>query len=154
MTPRIEKAINILLDALNSGGLQKGSCTKCGIGNLIKHGMPGGFDDEIAAWTKAFGTINYHGARQFINKEYFKDEDVVNCVNATDFTLRELIELEFAFESNTTYNFPYSISITKNDIKKDQIKGLEAMVKAMLKFDSCRDEVKKIFTNRAEIVLN
>ena len=39
MTPRIQKAIDIFLDAINQGTLAKGSCAACAVGNLVAHGL-------------------------------------------------------------------------------------------------------------------
>lgn len=38
MTQRVQKAIDIFLDAINNGTLAKGSCTRCAVGNLVRAG--------------------------------------------------------------------------------------------------------------------
>ena len=37
MTPRIQEAIDVFLDAINNGTLAKGTCTACAVGNLAAH---------------------------------------------------------------------------------------------------------------------
>ncbi len=116
MTERIEKAIDIFLDALNKGTLAKGTCTACAVGNLVAHGMGinitptnlsnGELDFEIdspinnGSWGKLFIT-NFDG---YQNKHFenLNDPDVQTCIRATDFTWQELAKIENTFERNTS----------------------------------------------------
>ena len=168
MTPRIQKAIDILLDAVNEGTLAKGNCAACAVGNLIAHGL--GYSvlksefssywsdkatgkSEQTNWGDLFITADDHQSRTDLSV-YDKDyqEVLLREINATDFTIDELAQIEFAFETNTEichqdYDQHYS-----HDIRRDQIKGLEAVVKVMLQFDEQTDDVNEVFTSKANLI--
>lgn len=60
MTPRIEKAIDIFLDALNKGTLVSKSCSACAVGNLVAHE----YGTEIT-FDFIFGTVEIHGKENY-----------------------------------------------------------------------------------------
>jgi hypothetical protein len=62
------------------------------------------------------------------------------------------MKIENAFETNTKINCYLYSEYSKEQIRKDQIKGLEAAVKVMLKFDDQQDDVKEVFTRKAELI--
>lgn len=157
MTKRIEKAIDIFLDALNEGTLQHGDCTMCAVGNLVKNGLNLNKDNynintllgtnrnRCINWSLLFCT-NRPGKKQFQarnpEKIYEKYPFVKKQIESTDFTLEELAKIERTFEK---YN-------DKTNSRESQIKGLEAVVKVMLKFDEQKEDVKEIFTKKAELI--
>lgn len=158
MTQRIQKAIDIFLDALNNGTLVKGTCCACAVGNLVAHGLGGTIynneGDYIANvsnedWMFAFVT-SFDG--QALHPERFKEPAVVKCVEATDFTLSELIEIEHAFETNAHIHYTDYHEYGAQQIRNDQIRGLEAVVKVMLEFDNAEEEVERVFTSKAELI--
>lgn len=164
---RIDRAIDIFLDALNDGTLEAGQCTTCAVGSLVRAGMiqtnnykeiPSDnafiIDNEVEVegvtnsdWAYLFVT---HGNTQFKKQAFcpFEEkyipaskEDItkgLKAISYTEFTEEELAKIEYAFETNT-----------KGDEIEDQIKGLEAVVKIMQTFDEDKREVKEIFTNKA-----
>jgi hypothetical protein len=162
------KAVDIFLDAINEGTLAKGTCTTCAVGNLVAHGLGGkitinGLRASCATptgsriynghWANAFVTAD---GEQDVYADQFDDSDVIQSIKATDFTLKELMQIEFAFETNTEiYLYSYDIH-TPQEIRADQIKGLEAVVKVMLAFEDdtlATDEmVKEIFTDKANLI--
>lgn len=161
MTPRIQKAIDIFLDAINNNTLIKGDCTKCAVGNLVRVGMgygpeyrePNlgedfihGRDDKSRRyinWSMAFCTMP-NGKQRFKEKTYpkllQKYPIIKQQIESTDFTVKELAKIEHTFERNA------------NNTKKGMIKGLEAVVQVMLEFDECKDDVKEVFTEKAELI--
>ena len=164
MTNRIEKAIDVFLDAVNNGTLAKGSCTACAVGNLVAHGMNGTiskvkskigdymvFQSDVKSgfWSDAFVTSD--GA-QSVYENSFDDPWVLKNVEATDFTIQELAKIEFAFETNTEITYFKYDSTTPEEIRADQIKGLEAVVNVMMTFDDVKADVKEVFTNKLQPV--
>ncbi len=157
MTNRISEAIDIFLDAINNGTLAKGSCHACAVGNLVAAGQGGiisrDFDSCTTinnAWGKLFSS-NYYGKQHF-NTDYLNHLRIIENIEATKFTLKELMKIENAFEANTKISCYLYSEYSKEQIRKDQIKGLEAVVKVMLKFDEQQDDVKEVFTRKAELI--
>lgn len=139
---RIEKAIDIFLDAINNGTLVKGTCVACVVGNLVAYGLGAPifkryhyFDCELdnISWKWAFYTVSNE---QRIFPEKFKDPAVLKCVKATDFSLEELMKIENAFETNTEIPCDHYFDFTSSEIRADQIKGLAAVIKVMETFDN------------------
>jgi hypothetical protein len=158
MTKRIEKAIDIFLDAINNGTLAKGNCTACAVGNLVAHGLGGEITNngcyfectvENSHWSGLF--ITYSGG-QLIKTRNLSNDDVQSNIKATDFTWEELALIEKTFETNTSIDADDYRNYTQKQIRADQIRGLEAVVKVMLQFDDCKDDVKEVFTNKAELI--
>jgi hypothetical protein len=168
MTQRIIKAIDIFLDAINEGTLAKGSCTTCAVGNLVANGLggiitingmrtscvtPTGSRIYNGRWGNAFATAD---GDQIASSDYFDDSDVIQNIEATDFTLEELMHIEFAFETNTKIHILSYDRHTPQEIRADQIMGLAAVVKVMLAFEDdalATDEmVKEIFTDKAALI--
>ena len=164
MTNRIEKAIDIFLDAVNNGTLAKGTCIACAVGNLVAHGMNGTiskrksivdeystFESDVnsSAWSSAFVTTE---GEQTIYKNSLNDPWVLRNVEATDFTIQELAQIEFAFETNTEIPCLDYDSTTAKKIRADQIKGLEAVINVMMTFDDVKADVKEVFTNKLQPV--
>ena len=140
MTTRINKAMDIFLKALEEGTLAKGSCTKCAVGNLC------GGD---ASWNIAFSTVFNE---QLVNEYSFHIPYVKDAVAKTDFTIHELMKIEFAFETNTEiFHLNYDRH-TKEEVRADQLKGLTAVIEVMMDFDDVKFDVNKLFTEKAELI--
>ena len=164
MEKRIEKAIDIFLDAINKGTLAKGTCTACAVGNLVADGL----NAKITKGTDFMGDVSFDCNKnneswadlfcsgilnQSIHKDMLDDEDVILNIEATDFTWQELAEIEMAFESDTFISEHLYGKLPKKEIRADQIKGLEAVVKVMLTFNNDTEtDVKEVFTKRAELI--
>lgn len=157
MTKRIQKAIDIFLDAINNGTLAKGTCIGCAVGNLVANGMGCTIDLknaeplEVGDWGLLFQTNI--GKQNIYNLNAQKLLNAYKNIRATDFNFHELRAIEKTFENNTNIHFYSYHKHTKEEIRADQIKGLEAVVKVMLEFDSSKEDVKKVFTEKAELIM-
>ena len=167
MTKRIENAIDIFLDAINDGTLAKGNCCACAVGNLVAKGMgvkvlPKSetypffkvdnpkFDNS--EWSSLFSTTGDGiQLRQNFSDKRFKGV-IERTVSKTEFSVEELADIEYIFETNTKMHHINYDAYSKEEIRADQIKGLEAVVKLMLKFDEQPDDVKEVFTNKVALV--
>jgi len=154
MTKRIEKAIDIFLDAINNGTLAKGSCTACAVGNLVAHGMNGTItgkgcwfnsDVDNDMWGYLFTT---GVGSQTIHTSQVKNPKVISNIEATDFTWRELAQIEYAFEMNTKINSNCYLNHSREEIKQDEINALEAVIEVMMGFDEVEENIKEVFTNK------
>ena len=158
MTPRIQKAIDTFLDSLNEGTLAKGTCVACAVGNLVAAGAGAKITEDLescagylnSTWSFAFST-NSEGTRR-IDKSYFDNEEVIDNISKTDFSIHELMQIEYAFETNTEISYISYDNCSRKSIRQDQIKGLEAVVKVMLSFDEQVEDVKEVFTHKAELI--
>jgi|GEM_PF-2224002 len=173
MTKRVQKAIDILLDALNEGTLMKGHCCVCAVGNLVRAGMleNGGkrapknssLLPRVSGFAVTAGGVfsgdwgmlfrSAHGRQHTVkNLIPWKEEHALKAITYTDFTKEELMQIEFAFETNTSINTLYGYRGSKAELRKDQIRGLEAVVKVMLSFEESTEDAKEVFTKRAEAI--
>ncbi len=164
MTPRIQKAIDIFLDAINNGTLAKGACTACAVSHLAAHGMgmntivPIDEHDHsrlrkllpFSFWARSFASTA--SGRQFTNEHLLDSSETIYCAEASGFSVGELMTIESAFEKSTGLHFLRYSEYTKAEIRADQIKGLAAVVKVMLTFDDCKDSVEEVFTSKAELI--
>lgn len=159
MEQRISNAIDVFLDAINNGTLAKGSCAACAVGNLICKAK------NIELTTKLLKSFNtntgyksyadFSKKTNFPNKWYFNS--VMGCLVDsfdTEFTGQELGLIEIAFEDNTYILGSRYYLYSKKEIRADQIKGLEAVVKVMLTFNNDTEtDVKEVFTNKAKLIV-
>jgi len=161
MEARVERAIDIFLDAINNGTLAKGTCKACAVGNLVAAGMGAkifkvnmvrrfGCDMANDAWGEAFAT---NGFSQSVYEKELNDPMVIQNISATEFTWQELAAIEFAFERTTIINVMSYDDAEPSEIRADQIRGLEAVVKVMLSFSNDKEsDVKQVFTDKAELI--
>jgi hypothetical protein len=173
MTKRIQNAIDIFLDAINEGTLAKGTCTACAVGNLVAHGMGSKVvkenfftafrhyttkpDVPNYDWAYLFSTDSYgqQRVRPGLHKALAEDpryKKLRDAIEKIDFTIDELRQIEYVFETNTELTYDVYKHRTKEEVRADQIKGLEAVVKLMLTFDEQVDDVKEVFTTKAEAI--
>lgn len=163
MTERVQKAIDIFLDAINKGTLAKGTCVACAVGNLVAYGKGGqifknplgNFECTIdnSYWGYLFSTSSGIQTKYQTMKH---EQNILEDISATDFTLEELMKIEYAFETNTSLSFDRYHYYAPDYVRLDQIKGLAAVVKVMLSFDSTEpvenSEVYEVFTSKAELI--
>ncbi len=158
ISKRIQNAIDVFLDALNEGTLAKGSCVACAIGNLVAKGLNGKITQnkynfkcniDNTAWSDLFYTSE---GEQILSIRKLDDKDVLKNINSTEFSWEELAKIEFTFETNTEIQHSKYNQFSKKEIRQDQIKGLEAIVQLMLTFDENKEDVKEVFTNKAELI--
>ena len=159
MTQRTQEAIDVFLDALNEGTLAKGSCAACTVGNLAAFGMGvkvKKYDDIDNSFycDKVNGINNYQWADAFVTnffEQRIKEENFdLPIFQYFKFTPIELAQIENAFEKNTRISLNYYYKYSKNQVRADQIKGLEAVVKVMLELDENIEETyQEVFSNKA-----
>jgi len=155
MTPRIQKAIDIFLDAINNGTLAKGDPCGCAVGNLVANSK--GLKLTKSEEKTGIG-IKIIGSAGENNDEWFDYNNYPNNIvrkdfnNRTGFSNKELSIIEKTFEEAARISHGVYKMNHIHDIRKDQIKGLEAVVKVMLEFDECKDDVKEVFTEKAELI--
>lgn len=160
MTERVQKAIDIFLDSLNSNTLVNGTCTACAVGNLVAAGCgiklysKGDFvfaenrdfitpygPIDIGNWSNLFITDS-HGYQQRNKISDFNpshQKKLQALIDTTGFTIDELAAIEHTFETVASH--------------KGVILALEAVVKVMMSFDEIdQSTVKEVFTNKAEAI--
>ena len=159
MTERVQKAIDIFLDSLNSNTLINGTCTACAVGNLIaaecgiKLSVRDGFvtaDNyyfmtpygpvHFATWNNLFITGEFGQTKNDLSSYSLEHQlQIQALIDTTGFTIDELAEIEHTFETVARH--------------QGVIHALEAVVKVMMKFDEVDSSViKKVFTDKAEAI--
>jgi hypothetical protein len=164
MTERVQKAIDIFLDSLNDGTLIAGNCAACAVGNLVaancgvklyskidiyrdktvsaEHDavfLPElGRPARLRSWIGLFCTGKKQTRANIKDFSSEVQEEMLAIVNRTGFTIDELAEIEYTFETVARY--------------QGVISALEAVVQVMLNFDDNVENVKEIFTNKAEAI--
>jgi len=164
MTERVQRAIDIFLDSLNDGTLVAGSCAACAVGNLVAANcgvklysrldsdgdktvtteyntvfLPElGKPARLRSWVNLFctGDSQTRGNIQDFSSDL--QEEMLAIVNRTGFTIDELAEIEYTFETVARH--------------QGVIHALEAVVKVMMNFDDNVEDVKEVFTNKAEAI--
>ena len=136
---RFEKVTNILLDSFLSGSLAKGDCCKCAVGSIVKSCNNLGSEyniknlkidpirEKYINWSLLFCSgKKTHSARiKGILKDYpFIETQIEN----TDYSIDELAEVERIFESNTSIDYRYYSSKSKQVVAEDQLKGLTCVL--------------------------
>ena len=157
MQKRVENAIDIFLDAISNNTLAKGTCAACAVGNLcakvIGHTPTLNTDwQPNNIWARLFMTSrkSQQDMRVFNTPEDIKEAE--ELISKTEFTEEELAKIEYAFETNTQIDYVLYGNYTPEELREDQIKGLEAVVKVMLSFDGSKEKVKEVFTKRADLI--
>lgn len=162
ISKRIQKAIDIFLDAINNGTLAKGTCVACAVGNLVAHGMGAKivWEDGQFKTTKhnyLWGDVILPGglcmnlAAQIEVSRLGNMEDLIKEeLQNVDFTLDELMSIERAFEANTRIDNTHYTYSPKDQIRADQIRGLEAVIKVMMTFEEEPQtfSIQKEFTDK------
>jgi len=167
ITPRVSKAIDIFLDALNEGTLKAGRCSTCAVGNLVRAGMllegkdiAGGYCKDTVAVTVDGRNVSNRDWRWLFLTSYFSigtriltepvqsngqnstDEEIRRgriAISFTDFTEEELSKIENVFE----------VSISRDN--KTEVQALAAVVDLMLTFDDITSTSSEAcFVNRVK----
>lgn len=163
LTKRIENAINIFLDAINEGTLASGACSCCAVGNLVAStiGIKAVVPKSVLEYSRnhfkneCWAPIILESLRIDASNEKFKDfnkKESLEIISSTGFTIQELSIIERTFEDNTNINFSLYDFYNKEEIRADQIKGLEAVIKVMMQFDECKENIKEVFTHKARLI--
>lgn len=158
MTPRIQKAIDIFLDAINNNTLIAGNPCGCAVGNLVAHEMGITLSmDKLIIGPKDCEDLPYKNGEWF-DMDWCKPGHRKILDNkqsrSTGFTIDELTKIEEVFEDHSIYSQGDLIALNspKEKIREWQIHALEAVIKVMLTFDEQKDDVKEVFTNKAELI--
>lgn len=155
MTPRIQKAIDIFLDAINEGTLAKGTCLACACGNLVAKSL--GIKPIIHNGQDSYRNTMLHNQP---NGTFWSDSIIggsynprgIREIKSTGFTIEEFRDIEEAFENNTRICFSEYSNFSKEEIRKDQINGLKAVVEIMLEFDNQADNIQEVFVDKAKLI--
>lgn len=162
ITPRVQKAIDTLVEAFNNKTLIAGHCVACAVGNLIANGLGAEIKptSEISgyyAFKDGCKVDNYSWQAPFMSETMRQFHDVSGMISVTDFTFEELQEIEKVFERNTDHKYADYMDggekVSDECLRKDQLKGLKAVVKTMLKLDNCEGaDIDDIFTGKIKSV--
>ena len=148
MTPRIEKAVEESLEMLKENKLKKGRCSACWVGNHF-----GGWSD----WSERFVTV-YSGQTIWTREEIEKrvgvghTNRILKKIESSPFSEAELMKIEYAFETGAKIHSVHYYQYTPEEIRADQLKGLEAVIEVMLDFDDVKESVQEVFTSKAELI--
>lgn len=151
---RLERTIDIFLDAINNGTLAKGSCVACAVGNLVANGLNAKiFQDSYGFfyckkdnifWRNLFITIK--------NNMQIKNKDIIlekKLEGLTEYSIEELALIEYTFETNTFISYLKYPCYTEKEIKQDQINGLSAVIELIKSFDNDKSfNIEKKFINK------
>ena len=156
MTDRIKKAIDIFLDAINNQTLASGTCSACAVGNLIAHEL--GVIPKVEKLIEYASIIQPQAAWISVKKgaspkfsQGKTHEEVIELMKSTGFSVEELLEIEKAFEDNTYINFAAYPHYAKEEIKKDQIRGLKAAIEVMKNFDKVEFSTQEEFVDKVVV---
>lgn len=147
---RFENAISALVEAFFSGTLAKGSCCACAVGNIIHKSF--GVKPIIEGET--YEAIATYPSKCPVGGEWYEivigDNDNLGVgmeqINATGFSLQEIINIENAFEVNTTIGCGLYSKFSKSEIMEDQYKGLMAVVDVLCEIEGLDyKEYKELF---------
>ena len=166
MTPRIEWAINVLLDSLSNNTLIAGNCGACAVGNLLM-ALPNATYNEAGSITN---DIILAREAQIALDRFKKLEDARNgyllrhyeersptaiklrlTTIESPFTYEELDRIEMLFERYTTIK-ENSYSSNLEEIRADQLIGLNAVVEYLLELDEIEESVEEVFTSKAKLI--
>lgn len=139
---RFEKTTNVLLDAFLNGTLAKGDCKACAVGNLVADAQNGKvrlINDSYNSLESYCTTNNHFWSDYFCtnyneqSKYYLKDEftnltGIKNLEKLTDYSIEELAQIEYLFETNTKISIQFYCQRSKEEIAQDQLNGLTAVL--------------------------
>jgi len=113
---RFEQAIENLVEAYFKETLEKGSCTKCAVGNICQA--------DTGLWHTAIKDFREYG---FIEDDCLLDE-VKNIESFTGYSLEQLEKIESVFEDNT-----------KDSSEIEQYKGLCAVFDKLCQIEGIKN---------------
>lgn len=156
MSERFTRAIDALVKAYLNNTLTKGICTRCAVGNIVAAGYASvGRFEPCSYWGVLFST-NQDGKQRRMNWKIVKSTidffgftesqilDVANDnVQVTGYSEEELARVEYAFETNTTYDFNGVFSKEQRD--QDQYNGLMAVVDVLCDIEGISDPAEYKF---------
>lgn len=134
MTTRFKNAVDSLVNAFFKDELTKGSCSNCALGCIIAHSfqMNNIADVPVNFWKEAFITSENI---QIVNSKYFDHEFQLKMVESTQYSIEEMMRIEYAFESNTQISWNLMANKSSNEILRDRFNGLIAVVNILCEID-------------------
>lgn len=151
---RFSDAIDALVKGYIHGTLAKGTCAACAVGNIVAKGIGceiknrnGVFEwmrNTNPSWSMVFVTGS--DGSQFICPENYLGS-IKNEIDSTGYTWQELARVEEAFEQNTKISFENYENVTPEEIDKDQLNGLYAVVDVLCEIEGIKEveEYKLMF---------
>jgi hypothetical protein len=149
---RFDRAINALVTAFLQGTLAKGACHACAVGNIcaaslnfkVKTGQ-GRLNPRFyweapyvgADWSNVFHTRIESGEQRLNINRYVgaaKEE-----IDATGYSLEQLMLIEKAFESNTHIIYERYRRYSQAEIDADQYAGLVAVFNTLCEIEGIAD---------------
>ena len=143
---RFSSAITALVNAFYNETLDKGSCTKCAVGNIVHHSLNKinpeltGFAGE---WTKVFMTPIGFTEQITTPDRYYGTSKAV--IDSTNYSWQELALVEKAFESNTK----------QGDLSIDNMyNGLMAVVDVLCEIEGIEStNTKELFSKHSKCTI-
>jgi hypothetical protein len=150
---RFNDAISALVKGYIHGTLAKGACAACAVGNIVAKGIgcdivshDGVFDwiGQVPCWPLVFITES-SGNQSILPENYFGS--IKDQIDSTGYTWQELAKVEKAFEQNTKISFENYENVTPEEIDKDQLNGLYAVVDVLCEIEGIKEveEYKLMF---------
>lgn len=134
-----EETIGVWISAFLDGTLAKGSCAACAIGNLAAHALGYKIDKEILlgmfyddytapwmTWRLSFCTSTDNGIQYSYPERHVTNSNVAKILNALKYPRKDLMKIEFAFETSTRIYFKKYSQHSEKEILEDQFNGLMA----------------------------
>lgn len=152
ISTRVQKAIDIFIDALNNGTLAKGDYNACAVGNLISHSM--GLKANSLSEQMKLENVNFwmEGFSDGKLNDTFNNLKFIEKCEITGFTVEELCQIEGVFEKNTDIGYDIYCFCSKKEIFEDQLRGLSAVIELMKTFSDKLENnfsIVEVFTNKA-----
>lgn len=133
------KTVNLLLDAYNTGELKHGDCEYCAVGNICKEASEKtGIGNS--RWNGAFCTFKNETGDSYVQmvRGFIPTNIALALINATGYTVEELKQVEWAFETSIPIN--QREYYTEVNIKQGQYIGLCAVLEVLKDIHSAEVE--------------
>ncbi len=139
---RFNKAISALVKAFFDGTLAKGTCAACACGNIIHYS-----NNVLVPKNIWFEDPLLHKELADSAGNAWTDIDRFNY-NKSGYSIKELQEIERAFEGTSRIHWHSYKNSTKEQIMEDQYNGLMAVVDVLCELDGIveKEQYKKMFT--------
>jgi|GEM_PF-3143474 hypothetical protein len=159
MTKRFQNAYDALVKGFYNGTLEKGSCSACAVGNIVRHaeGLPviiheDGCDKVVDRGIYWYGIILFivNGSSVFYEKGIGEKVEALTGYNPSD-----IAKIEYAFESATKIERSISYkNYSESEIIADQYNGLMAVMDVLMELDGINDpSYKDAFKHHPELEL-
>lgn len=154
ITPRVQKALDVLINAFNTDTLMSDSCTACAVGNLVADGKGATLESIFRVIFQARRNgelVDNHSWYLPVVAGWPMTSEVEEDIKSTNFNIEELRQIERAFEGAARIKHMEALHTSSEAIKKDLIKGLQAVAKCLLEMDGCTATVKEALCDRLPV---